>query len=148
VNKFGNSSQEVNIVTYRWYDLNHRYPILVLTEYSVKTNNVKTVHYQAAYNNKQACEPNIISGEGITLYPNPARTAFHLILNSTFEGSANLDIYDLSGNKVRSFKRTINHEGSNELDLSAEVAGLKPSGYLLVVTCEDKVFKKNFTLIE
>jgi hypothetical protein len=147
-NDFGSSTQEVDVVTYRWYDLSHRYPLLVLTEYSVTTGSKTTVHHQAAYNNTVVLGLTPMLTEGVSLYPNPTSGELILKLDAVTSDNIFFDIYEATGAKVRSFQFIASQAGPMQLDLTSEIAGLKPAGYLLIIKNGDSMLRKNFTLIE
>jgi hypothetical protein len=147
-NNLGSIVQQVNIVTYRWYDLSHRYPLLVLTEYSVSTGGTLNVYHQAAYNNKAALEVPVMQTQGIALYPNPTRGELILTLDAVVSGNLKCYIYDVTGTLVRSFPLDVVQTGSMEANLSDKLSGLKPAGYILVINNGDSWYRKNFTLVE
>ncbi len=149
VTDYGSLSQQVDIVSYRWYDLMHRYPLLVLTEYSVKSGNTTTVYHQAAYNNNSITGLNsLIDEEGVSLYPNPTGAELMLKFDAAAEGLINIDIYNTAGNRIRSFQREGTQAGLLQFDLTDNISGLKPSSYFLIIQTGDRIIKKSFTLIE
>jgi hypothetical protein len=147
-NDFGTLAQQVNLVTYRWYDLTHRYPLLVLTEYSVKFGDITNVYHQAAYSNNPVPVLDPIVEEGMLLFPNPSRSELVMRLDGASIGPIIIDVYDASGVKVRSFQRVALLEGSLEFDLTDDISGLKPSGYLIIVKNGERILRKNFTMIQ
>jgi hypothetical protein len=147
-NDNSSSSQEVDVVTYRWYNASYRYPLLVLTEYSVKTGDHITMHHQAAYTNKAAVDLTPVLTEGVTLFPNPTGAELSLQIDAVTAGIINFDLYDATGAKVRSFQLESLQSGPVQFDLTDKIAGLRPASYLLIISNSGKKISKNFTLIE
>jgi hypothetical protein len=148
ITDFGSSIQEVNLVTYRWYDLSHRYPLLVLTEYTVKNGSNTTVYHQAAYNNDAVSGIVPVLSEAMSLYPNPTSGELMLKLDAPVSGDLNIAIYSSNGVKVRSVTLNATQSGMEPFDLTDELAGLKPSSYLLIAKNGNIGYRKSFTLIE
>lgn len=147
---FSNSSQDILVSTFRWYNNVYKYPLLVLTEYITKTGGGENIGHQAAYNSnafntKVAGDNSGILG-GISLYPNPVRNS--LIFKADFLNAGNLqfEICDVSGKQIRSFNRQITESGACEFDISSEIADLKPAIYLLVTMNGTAKKSLNFTL--
>jgi hypothetical protein len=149
---FPNSVQELSISTYRWYNAFHRYPLLVLTEYTTKTGNSIRVDHQAAYNSDaidfKASDPFPVTLEGISIFPNPVRTLLMLRAESLNTGSLNFEIHDLTGKEVRIFERQISEVGTCEFDLSSEIIELKPASYILIVSDGSSRKSLDFTIIK
>lgn len=143
---FSNSTQEVEIVTYRWYNQAHRYPLLVLTEYTTTVGDNVVVNHQAAYNNNAVNYIAPFVSESILLYPNPASSALTLEINSLITGSLEFELLDASGRTVRIFNREITTPGYQSFDLSEEVKGLKPATYMMVISNGNDKIVKNFTI--
>jgi hypothetical protein len=140
--------QEVDIVTYRWYNELHRYPLLVLTEYTVKSGGSVTTNYQAAYNNNAV---NIISpvvSESIILYPNPASSYLAVEYNVVAAGDLNFVITDASGKIVTSFTENVSDGGMHYTDLSDKISILQPGVYNIAIQNGQNVVNRSFTLIE
>jgi hypothetical protein len=144
-NVFSNSTQEVEIITYRWYNESHRYPLLVLTEYTTKVGDNVNVNHQAAYNSNAVNHVVPLVVESILLYPNPASSALTLELNSQLTGSLEFELFDASGRSVRKFNREV-IPGHQSFNLSNEIKGLKPATYMIVIDNGKDKIVKNFTL--
>jgi hypothetical protein len=147
-NNYGSSTQEVDIVTYRWYNMSHRYPLLVLTEYSVKSGGNTTVYHQAAYNNNAVLGLNPVFSEKVSVYPNPTGSQLILTLDGVTTGKVDIQIYDAAGSLARTIYLDAAQSGSAQFELTNYLAGLKPAGYLMVIKNGDTWYRKNFTLIE
>jgi hypothetical protein len=142
---FSNSTQEVVIVTYRWYNQIHRYPLLVLTEYTTVVGDNEIVNHQAAYNNNAVNYIESMITESVLLYPNPASSALTLELNSTKSGSLEFEIIDASGKSVRQFNQEV-IAGYQSFDLSDEIKGLQPATYMLIIGAENDKIIKSFII--
>jgi len=141
-------SQEVDIITYRWYNEMHRYPILVLTEYNVKSGDAETTKYQAAYNNNAVSLISPVIAESILLYPNPATSYLTLEFNAVAAGKLSYAIHDASGKIVSTFSEYITTGGIHYNDLSDKIESLKPGLYLLVIQNGEESINRSFTLIK
>jgi hypothetical protein len=144
--KLFNSEQEVSIVTYRWYNSLHRYPLLVLTEYTVTSNNNKSTNYQAAYNTRAVNEISPVSEESVLLYPNPTDEGLMLEFNAVAAGSINIRIIDSSGKLITGSDYDIGSGGIHQINLSDKISGLLPSNYLLIIYSGNRTIKKSFTI--
>lgn len=149
--QFSVSSQKINIVTYRWYDSAHRYPLLVLTEITTVSGSNSFKTHQAAYNNNVVSTPksanSILASQNFELYPNPVKSSLTVSFDAVSQGSLAFEIYDMSGKLQKSFQRNIVSNGSNQYDISDELQGLRPATYLLVVIDGESRFGKEFTLV-
>jgi hypothetical protein len=147
--KFPNADQSVEIVTYRWYNSIHRYPLLVLTEYITKAGQNKYTDYQAAYNSnalKSSTSGSIhFENENINIFPNPVTSVMHLTFNTPVTGTAYFNVFDASGRKVSSFQNEIYYEGIQEFDLSDNISGIKTGNYILRVNIGSLNFSKEFS---
>jgi hypothetical protein len=144
----GRKEQQVSVTTFRWYDQAHRYPLLVLTEYSILSNNETKVYHQAAFNNNSVTGPKPIVEEGVVLFPNPSASELLMRLDAMEIGTVNIEIYNALGARVRSFQRDASHTGSLQFDLTDEVRGLQPASYIMIIKTGLSIIKKEFTLIK
>ena len=142
---FSSGTQKVEIVTYRWYNQAHRYPLLVLTEYKTTVGDNEIVNHQAAYNNNAVNLIPSVSSESIVLYPNPASSALTCELNSSLSGTLDFELLDATGRSVRKFNLEI-IPGYQSIDLSDEIKGLRPATYMLVIGSGNSKIVKNFTI--
>jgi len=147
-NSFNNRSEEVNIITYRWYTESHRYPVLVLTEHSVKSGEIITLNHQAAYNNNAVFFVSPIVAESVLLYPNPTTSYLVLEFNAIAAGTINFTISDASGKVIRTFDEDVSTGGICTYDLSGKIAELSPAMYYLTIQSGEETIQRNFTLIE
>lgn len=140
------SEQEVGIVTYRWYNSMHRYPLLVLTEYTVSGSNNTSTNYQAAYNTHAVNDISPISGESVLLYPNPTGGSLMLEYNAVAAGTIIIRIIDSSGKLITESDYDIVSGGIHQINLSDKISGLIPSNYLLLIQNGNKIIKRSFTV--
>lgn len=148
--QFSSSEQNVEIITYRWYNDLHRYPLLVLTEYkTINSSSSENVSYQAAYNNNAVHTSDIPSfklDENISVYPNPAEDYMKVNIYSENNTNAHLVIYDITGKKVFINSDYSISQGSNEISLDDEISTLKSGTYLLSVTMNNNTVVREFSL--
>ncbi len=142
------TSQEVRIITYRWYNEAHRYPLLVLTEYTVKSGNSVTIKYQAAYNNNAMNYIPPVLTESILLYPNPTSSSLALEYNAMSAGTLNISISDANGKVVRIFDEHISTGGIHYSDLSDKITDLKAGTYYFTIQNGKELINKIITLVD
>ncbi len=145
---YSNLDQEVYIITYRWYNSAHRYPLLVLTTYTTKTKNSESIHHQAAYNVNALKSVEQFYEEDVEIYPNPASKTLNVRLNALSEGNYYFEIFNTSGEFIHSFYRETSAVGLHDFDLSGVITGLKPANYVLVISNANTSVSKNFVLAE
>lgn len=141
-------SQNVDIVTYRWYSEQYRYPILVLTEYTVKSGDTETTKYQAAYNNNAVSFILPVSEESILLYPNPTNDYLTLECNAVAAGTLIFIIKDVSGKSIGTFTEQITTGGTHYYDLSDKIKNMLPGIYYLVIQNGNEIINRSFTLLQ
>jgi hypothetical protein len=151
-NKMAKSVQHVNIVTYRWYNAIHRYPLLVLTEIKTSYNEGdESVNYQSAYNSEAIRALDIsnpsLSDDVLTLFPNPVSSSLNMIFDSPISGSIKIEIYDVDGRLIKSFNQDCN-QGTNNYNLSKDITGIRPGSYMLVLNLGNSRITKDFTLVK
>ena len=148
INHYKNADQEVHIITYRWYNEAHRYPLLVLTMFTTKTKQSESIKYQAAYNVNALKRVERFYDEDVQIYPNPAANELNIRINALSDGKYKFDIYDSSGKLIKSFARETVAVGLHDFNLSDNISGLKPAAYLLVTSNGDSHISKSFVLME
>jgi hypothetical protein len=135
--EFSNSEQNVEIVTYRWYNSINRYPLLVLTEYKTISNSNENISYQAAYNNNAvhalAVSSNSIN-EHVDVYPNPVKDFIKVKIYAEKASQAQLSIFDITGKKIFVNVDYNLSQGDNEITLYNEVTSLRSGTYLLNIS--------------
>jgi hypothetical protein len=151
-NQLTNSVQHVDIVTVRWYNSIHRYPLLVLTKYTTSGDGIESINYQAAYNS-DAIRSTLdlsslsLSDDNLTLFPNPVTTSLNMTFDSPVSGNMNIQIYHADGKQIKSFNQDY-ILGTHNYNLSKEISGLLPGPYILVVNFGGSRIAKDFTLIK
>jgi hypothetical protein len=143
--------QQTDVVTYRWYNSVHRYPLLVLTIYTTTTGSNVSTNYQAAYNSNAVGTSSIHENpedSKLELFPNPARNEITLRIISRTSSTAHLQVYDITG-KIVLDKPEINLlQGTNLITLDDEISRLKPGAYMLKFQNGDVVSSRQFLLEE
>lgn len=145
-----NTLQDVEVVTYRWYNNYHRYPLLVLTEYTTISNNNTSKNYQSAYNNNAITgidSPGMEAANGaIKLYPNPAETELNLYFISSTEKTIQVKFFDISGKEILLMQEINIAQGENIISFSKEIAAFKPGSYVLKIISDNKTDTREFIL--
>jgi len=131
---FENSAQDVKMITYRWYNSTHRYPLLVLTEIttSINGNNIRT-KTQAAYNSNAVQLASSISSIELTsvaIYPNPASEQLILNFESENISTFSVRINDIEGRELFTQNYSA-HVGLNELSLNDAINDFPEGIYFL-----------------
>jgi hypothetical protein len=147
--KFSSSEQNVEIITYRWYNNAHRYPLLVMTEYKNLNSKSTNTSYQAAYNNNAVQVTDIPSyklDENISVFPNPAEDYLKVSIYSENATSAHLNLYDITGKKVFVNTDYPISQGNNEISLDDEISDLKSGTYLLSITMNNNTVVREISL--
>lgn len=148
VHHYQNMDQEIQIITYRWYNEMHRYPLLVLTAYTIKTGQSESTKFQAAYNVNALKSVSQLYAEDIEIYPNPTAKELNIRVNALSEGVYQFDIFDSSGKLIQSFFREALAVGLHSFNFSDKTSGLKPATYILIISNGNTRISKSFTLIE
>jgi hypothetical protein len=148
VNELENSEQEVHITTYRWYNSIHRYPLLVLTEYSISSSGQTTIKHQAAYNNDAVTGISPADSESILLYPNPASDHLVLEYDAIAAGTLIFTIVDRGGRVIHEFEHNIEQAGLQQINLSDKISNLIPSSYLLIIKNGNLTLSHSFSVID
>ncbi|MBN2486934.1 MAG: T9SS type A sorting domain-containing protein [Bacteroidales bacterium] len=152
LNYSATSKQTVEVTTYRWYNSFHRYPLLVLTEYTTTQGNTSVTNYQSAYNN-DAVSGLIDAAQGIdhsdiSLYPNPAKDKLTITCFSPSDRQTDIKIFDMSGKLVQNISALNISAGENQITLSNELSGLKPGSYILHFTSGNHTITRDFVLVK
>jgi hypothetical protein len=148
---FEDSSQEVEIITYRWYNSEHRYPLLVLIETQMGTGAKARVSTQAAYNSnavKSATSNNILElNENVSIYPNPTYEDLNIRMNAQKSGELAVSILDISGKQVVAPILKTLTPGENTIFMERISSTLKEGVYLLKIETEDKQIIKEISVL-
>jgi hypothetical protein len=149
-NQLSNLNQHVSIVTYRWYNAVHRYPLLVLIEIKSSSGGDESINYQAAYNSDAI--PNLkatgleLSEDNLVLFPNPVTSSLTMTFSSPVSGNMNVEFYHADGKLILSFNQDY-HQGTFNYDLTKYVSGFNPGQYILVANFGGSRIVKDFTLV-
>lgn len=143
------SSTTVEILTYRWYNDAHRYPLLVLTEYKTTTNSIENVSYQAAYNinavNSSGLN-NVLLAEQVIVFPNPTHEALSLNIDAGEYQTVKLGIIDVTGKVIINDFDVELAPGKNSIDLSSKIESLTAGTYLLKILTGDQLIVKELSI--
>lgn len=101
---FETFEQDIEMVTYRWYNSAHRYPLLVLTEITSTVNGTSSKRTQAAFNTNavKSVTPvaSALAESGATVYPNPSEGVAYLEFMSNEACTAQLSVVDVNGKTI------------------------------------------------
>lgn len=149
VNEYSSISQDITIITYRWYSTTHRYPLLVLTEITTITGDREYLKTQAAYNNNAVISVENAFADNFSLYPNPVTTGeLTLQFDAMIEGALHMEIFDLNGRLLKSKNLSVEQGSQQSYVLTDDIAGFEPASYVLVVTNGNDRISMNFTIVE
>ncbi|MEL6560203.1 MAG: T9SS type A sorting domain-containing protein [Bacteroidota bacterium] len=81
-----------------------------------------------------------ISG-GVLVYPVPATSYINIQLPLNNDGASSLQIFDLAGRKI------LQREYSNQRLMNVTIDQLKPQQYILLISGEDWIVRKNFVKV-
>ena len=102
---FSNSTQHIDIVTYRWYNEYNRYPLLVLTSIKATTGANITSTFQAAYNNRLKTTLSVktptLNENDLLLYPNPVADRLNVKYHVETSGPVTIELFDNTGKKIK-----------------------------------------------
>lgn len=144
------NSSSVEILTYRWYNSSHRYPLLVFTEYRTISGNNERTNYQAAYNNNAVGSPSVISelalDENINIYPNPSTDRLFVDITAEIEQAVFFSIVDITGKMVVNEYKVQLTTGANTIDLSDELQSLYAGTYFLRIRKGEQIVNKELAV--
>lgn len=130
---------DVEIVTYRWFINEHRYPILTLIKKTFNYAGGKSdVTTQAAYNDLMISRPgsslalNSLAKElDYSAYPNPFSDIIKIRFTLSNESHTNLSLFTLNGQLIKELINARLQPGSHSQELMAKETGLVMGTYLL-----------------
>ncbi len=146
---YSQSTQDVKITTYRWYNSTHRYPLLTLIKTEVETNGKVSVGNQAAYNSNAIKSTESIvelNNADVSIYPNPAANELYLDFVSDNATEAKIYITDITGKTVIAPFEVSLVEGSNELDLNSQLNLLNDGYYNVNIIVNNELTSKKLTV--
>ncbi len=145
-----NNSSSVEILTYRWYNALHRYPLLVLTEFKNTAGNSGNVNYQAAYNINAVSSPSTIKeyslDKQIKVYPNPSEEELYLNIASDNETVAFVSIISITGKQIIKEQELSLVTGNNTIDLSDKIQTLNAGAYILRIRKDNQIVNKEIAV--
>ncbi len=126
---------DVEIVTYRWYVNEHRFPILVLIKSSsFFSNNRTSESTQAAYNPVAITPLDVTTAEssnGLTVFPNPYKDQINIRFSIDKTSNVKLAVFDLNGRLVKNLVNGIDGPGEKTYKFSAKEMGLAAGAYIV-----------------
>lgn len=144
--KYNNGAAAVNEITYRWYSVSVRYPLLVIIKYvqANQSSNVAQVAYYAHATNETKSAPVMQASSSITgidAFPNPFNEEFTVAYKLEKATTVKVDVIDASGKTVQVLQAALKQsKGDYILKVSSAKAGLKSGVNYIRITCGDESF--------
>lgn len=143
----GGTNRAVSIITYRWYNSTHTYPVLVLCKIITETNGKEYVRHQAAYNgeviNYSVIDDAEFAVHSAELFPTFVTNELNLAITVSVSQEAQIIIYDANG-KMYAQQAQLLTNGENLLSLSNEVSKLSSGNYFVEVSAGGEKLIRNF----
>ncbi len=146
---FSGSVQNIEIVTYRWYNKYNRYPLLVLTSIKATTGNSTSESHQAAYNNKLKSSPiksTALAENDLSLYPNPVIDKLTVRYYVETAGPVLIELFDNTGKKIKSLQNNYMEQGNYSFEINTKDAGLPTGMYFIRAVISGNPVSKEFVL--
>lgn len=125
-------------LVYRWYVQNERFPVMVLQQTLFTTANGKISSSQkAAYNSLSQKNASLSSSEDISIYPNPAQTAFEIFFTNSKQQNVDIHIFSLDGKFVDLVFSGQLMEGKQKINHLIDVDRLTPGAYIVKIESSD-----------
>lgn len=149
---FEQSTQNVEMVTYRWYNNAHRYPLLVLIETTTNTDGgASTKSTQAAYNLNAVSSAFLATDSkeidiNFSVYPNPATDEFTIELSSLTNGFVTITLTDVAGRVVvSSFEKEV-YAGLNTIVIKDEINLIQEGLYIVQIGIDNKIITQEMSI--
>lgn len=129
-------TNEIEIVTYRWYSQNERYPLLVFITTTVKSGSGKSVSHKAAYRDEMN---NITSNQNVIaegyfkyeVYPNPYKDVINMNYKLNDKGNLLIELLDNSGKRLKTILNKEMNAGTHSIEYNAQQNGIVPGLYYI-----------------
>jgi len=139
--RVGDTSTHVEIVTYRWYINENRYPLLTLIRKHYNYANGKSkIETQAAYNPKMIIRPgspyavnSLASDLKFVVFPNPSSDRFTASFKLDADADVHLAIYALSGAMIKELISGRLAKGEHSREISSVESGMGRGPYLMIL---------------
>jgi hypothetical protein len=146
---YKNSSNQIKEITYRWYDKDVRYPVLVIVKYETENNaNIAEIAmYSEAINHKKSAQlsaaiENIHGLTNVNAYPNPFDEVLNISYNLDKDSKVIIDLYDVSGKLYKNVLQTSQDGGLHNLELSSSQLNMMPGVYYVKIYAGNQMFIK------
>ncbi len=138
--KFSNPN-DVEIITYRWYNDTERFPLLVLTTIKSTTNGKSSTSYQAAYRETVATAIEEIDVElfDVKIYPNPFENQFTIDYSVQKDADILIELYDNTGKKVKTLVENKLQQGNYTYQYNAKENNLSQGVYFINYLVDGKL---------
>lgn len=147
-----NRTYDTEVTTYRWYDKDVRFPILVFIESKYINKDKVNKSYQAAYNNefiKLNATTDISEGyssNSFSIFPNPIKEAATIEYSINSKNKVILDIYNISGKKLHTIINKVHEAGAYEHTLQISELDIPAGTYYLKMQSGDNIYTKRLVL--
>lgn len=139
------NSFDVEIISYRWYVKDIRFPVLVLIQEKVMSGTSTSFDYKAAYRSNlfepTDIQPNYAETNDNTMFvfPNPTNDILNINFILVNEGKINLEVYNTSGKMFRSLVDSDYPSGQSSYQISFKQLDLPGGTYYLRLIQDNKV---------
>lgn len=147
--QFQNSNSQFTEITYRWYDKDVRYPVLVMVKYVTENNSrISEVAVFANAENKKKSAKLASSAEvshgisGVSIYPNPYDEYLNVAYNLEKDSKVKIDLYDVSGKLYKNVLQSKQDKGPQAFNFSSAELGMKPGVYYIKISAGDQTFTR------
>lgn len=141
----------VEIITYRWYAENERFPLLVLIESKA---NGRVVSNQAAFKENVQTKKSVTSIENnainsnISVFPNPYAEHVNIEYAVKENSKVKIDVYNSVGNKVSNLVNEFQESGQYKVEFSAKDQGLATGVYYIKLDINNNISVKKVVEIQ
>ncbi|MBN2350579.1 MAG: T9SS type A sorting domain-containing protein [Bacteroidales bacterium] len=145
---FQGRSQNISVITYRWYAKNERFPLLVLIESRYLNNDKTNSSYQAAY---RADLDLLFIATGMNdnadinsfnVFPNPFHSIATIQYSLVNDGQVVIDLYSINGDKLKTITDEMKPAGNYQIEISSSVLMIPAGTYYFKVQIGNEVSTK------
>lgn len=123
------------IISYRWYARNERFPLVVLNSSFSSACGEGNTRYQGAYRlpttQKQGPEPELSLSSDVKVYPNPVENHFTIDFFLHTDSDVRFELYDNTGKKIATLLNGPKKAGSHKEDVQLEKYSMYPGMYFV-----------------
>lgn len=149
-----NSNYQVKTTTYRWYIEEIRYPVLVLIENTIISNNRTSTSFQAAYREKIQTDLENIEKlqvefkNNFAVFPNPVIDEMRISYQLPSDAMVKMSLYTTEGKPVAVLLNQQQTAGSYNPIMNIKRFKLNPGNYFLILETGTDTHKKRIAIVE